>query len=208
MLDKVVLPAAQGFIGEERTMVEEYLTTNRRRTYRSLIAIGDASQQYQDMARRLGYHYVCVDPHLAPGLAGRAPATEPDPGGLLLRRRLDTVRPEHLPVGPAVWIFHFNVFPYLDATLEILTELCAADDLIAIATWSKTAEASERRAVYDRCLERHTRNDAAQAVESSLTRRRVSVTLPPHRNHTTLRGRFVDVRILDVVPETDREFLR
>lgn len=85
--------------------------------------------------------YVAVDPQLAM-LTDPVAGVEVRPvafGGLVR---------EHLPRGRILWLFHFNVLPYLDHPVATLERLARPGDLVVVSSWTASDAAEDARRAY------------------------------------------------------------
>ncbi|MGW4134541.1 hypothetical protein [Amycolatopsis japonica] len=190
MLEPGALAAAQPVLAEEKELVG--LCADSCRSVTTVVAIGDGAQAYRDLAARRGLHYVCVDPCLRPARLSAMQDGE-QPGALLLSKELGRLRRSELPVGNVLWVFHFNLFPYLDAAADELVPVCRAGDAVLLTTWGASRHALALRQEYDRALAQ-----AGGKAASSLVRRPAVVELPRFGKCRILRGRLVDLRLFRV----------
>jgi hypothetical protein len=63
-------------------------------------------------------------------------------------RELHEVSKSELPASPLLWVFTFNVFPYLHEPIDALRRLASPDDTVIITTWASTERADAIRSGY------------------------------------------------------------
>lgn len=63
-------------------------------------------------------------------------------------RSLHEVSVWELPAPPRLWVFTFNVFPYLREPIQALRRLASPRDTVVVTTWACTARAEQIRRGY------------------------------------------------------------
>ncbi|WP_037078057.1 hypothetical protein, partial [Pseudonocardia spinosispora] len=169
MAEGGALALAEGFHTEETQVVDEMASRLSDPATWSLVVVGGAAVGHlTEVAARFG-GFVVIDP-LAPDLldaqgAGRSPT--------VIRKPFDKVDSTELPATPTLWLFTFNVYPYLDHPLSTWRGLAADGDIAVITTWASGEQAKATRAAYLRhVFPEHARREqsAASSVEPARVR--------------------------------------
>ena len=170
----------------------------------SLVVVGGAASSHlAEPARQFG-SYVVVDPL----------ATVPEPSDenlpgvpATIACPLDGVDRADLPPSPALWLFTFNVYPYIANPLGTIKWLAAPGDLVIITTWAATPPAQSVRTRYlEHVFGLDTRRAHAAAagvdlstLEADLLASGLEVTLQD------IRGEIIDAAVLHLTGARQEE---
>lgn len=146
MVERDALVIAREFIAEETMLVGNVVRQLPALQTWSLIVVGGAACWHLDsVACDLG-RYVIIDPLASGAPIGRTETNRCSP--MVLARPLQDVDSSLLPSTQNLWVFTFNVYPYLDRPLWCWRRLAATGDVAVITSWAANAVAQHTRARY------------------------------------------------------------
>jgi hypothetical protein len=137
---------------EELAALEDYFEQNAdaKQPFTHFVAIGCGNLRYMDVALRYCKTYTAIDPNLHRQI-------DPEKKDYLKRRchinildkGLEEVHPSELPAGRKLFLFLFNVFPYISNALAEQQRLASSGDSIIISSWNnKSFEALRLQKTY------------------------------------------------------------
>jgi hypothetical protein len=145
MVEINALAHASEFMAEETAVVTDVVAHLAIPGECSMIVVGGAGSTHLAVPAKAVRRCVVVDPL---GLSSwRLPTRCVSTVHL---RPLHEVSRSELPASPLLWVFTFNVFPYLHEPIEVLRQLASPRDTIVVTTWASTERADEIRSRYFR----------------------------------------------------------
>ena len=143
MIEFDALAHASEFMAEETALVTDVVERLTVPGEYSMIVVGGAGSTHLAVPAKALGRCVVVDPL---GLISwEAPTGCVSTVHL---RSLHEIGRSELPGSPLLWVFTFNVFPYLHKPIEVLRRLVAPGDTVVVTTWSFTERAEKIRSGY------------------------------------------------------------
>jgi hypothetical protein len=146
MVDPSALRLAGSFLADEAEMVTRTIGTVEQPASWAMVVVGGAASGHLDAIARGLRGYVVIDP-LAPPAPGPA-AGEDDSSPRIVRRPFSKVTTTMIPRQSRLWLFTFNVYPYLEEPLLILRNLAVPGDIVLITSWGCGPRARATRRQY------------------------------------------------------------
>lgn len=143
MVELDALARASAFLTEETAVVADVVARLTVPEESSMVVVGGAGSTHLAVPAKAVNRCVVVDPL---GLSSwQLPAGSVSTVHLC---SLHEVTRSELPASPLLWVFTFNVFPYLRQPIEVLRRLASPRDTVVVTTWSTTGRAEEIRDGY------------------------------------------------------------
>lgn len=143
MVGTDALARASEFLTEETTVVADVVARLAVPDEISMIVVGGAGSTHLAVPAKAVNRCVVVDPL---GLSSWQ-----QPTGCVSTVHLCSLHEisrSDLPASPLLWVFTFNVFPYLNEPIEVLRRLASPRDTVVVTTWAATGRAEEIRSGY------------------------------------------------------------
>lgn len=143
MIEVDALARASEFLAEETVVVADVVARLAVPGECCMVVVGGAGSTHLDAPAKGLRRCVVVDP------LGLNSWRLPTRCAWSVRpRSLHEVTVSELPAPPRLWVFTFNVFPYLREPIEALRRLVSLQDTIVVTTWAGTARAERIRRGY------------------------------------------------------------
>jgi hypothetical protein len=139
MLRSDAMVLASEFMGAEGEFVNEVVAGLDDPAGWVMMVVGGAAQPHLDSVGQRMREYWVVDPYAD---------AEHFASAHLIPKPLHAVAPAELPAGPRLWLFTFNVFPYLSDRSQSFDRLLSPGDIAVITTWGTSPKACDLRAAY------------------------------------------------------------
>ncbi|MEV2226903.1 hypothetical protein AB0E01_44800 [Nocardia vinacea] len=143
MVEIEALARASEFMAEETAVVADVVAGLAVPGECSLVVVGGAGSTHLAVPANAVSRCVVVDPL---GLSSWKLPTRCV--STVHLRSLHEVSRSELPASPLLWVFTFNVFPYLHKPIEVLRRLASSEDTVVLTTWASTERAEEIRGGY------------------------------------------------------------
>ncbi|MGO4614969.1 hypothetical protein AB4305_07845 [Nocardia sp. 2YAB30] len=143
MVEIDALARASEFMTEETAVVADVVARLAIPAECSMVVVGGAGSTHLSVPAKAVSRCIVVDPL---GLSSwKLPTRSVSTVHL---RSLHEVSRSELPASPLLWVFTFNVFPYLHEPIEVLRRLASPRDTVVVTTWASTERAEEIRGGY------------------------------------------------------------
>jgi hypothetical protein len=141
---------------EEQAVIEAVLSTY---AIKHFIAVGCAQLRYINTALLHCQTYIAVEKYLEDHMSAELQNyVKQCQNIILLEKDFGHILGTDLPQGRKLFLFLFNVYPYIDNAFMIQQKLAKPDDIIIVSSWNSKSSASwQLRDHYERHMKDHTK---------------------------------------------------